>query len=65
MEQTKRTAPASLPELLDAVEALLWKLNRKVSPSGDGSDCEWAKIDRNDVTVRDLHNHYTSARVGQ
>ena len=38
--------------LTEALEGILWKLSHKHSPSGEGGDCEWAKIDRNDATVR-------------
>ncbi len=36
----------------EAAEAIIWKLNRKqVNPDGE---IVWAKIDRNDVVIRNL-----------
>lgn len=39
------------PELAEALRAILWKVERKESQSGNGGDCKWATIDRNDATI--------------
>ena len=42
---------ASAPAILEALQQIAWKLERKTSAAGKGGDCEWAKIDRNDAVM--------------
>ena len=36
----------------EALEAIVWKLTRNESPTGEKADSRPARIDRNDVVIR-------------
>ena len=42
---------AAAPAMLEALDGIVWKLERKTSASVAGDDCQWATIDRNDASV--------------
>jgi hypothetical protein len=56
---------AAAPDLLEALRAIVWKLERKDSKSGTGEDCTWATIDRNDAVMEQARQAIAKATNGQ